>query len=345
MTDEFKPFTLPGILHKFTPTLHAFEFARPAGSPELKGTIACIGGLGDNLLGTPVSRALAGNRHLAEAGWNVIEIGLASAGRGWGVGSVATDAENIASLLHHLNTLSPRPTVLIGHSTGSNDLIQLFTRSPSLLNGSETTESLPLPIGLIFLGAVSDREWAAGTIPADAFNAGLEECKKMVAEGKGEEIVQHGKLPLQYMGMTDVLPVKAKRWLSLTAKLSENKEGEDFFSSDASPADEDSVWGELAKQYGGPGRGVHVISAGEDEFYHGKIGRAALVERWKEAWVRGGGRREDWAETVVAGADHCFTGHGERETLVEVMKGWVLGLAADMETEEVRERENVRPIQ
>lgn len=61
------------------------------------------------------------------ANWSLVQLITSSSYSGFGLGSLKRDADEIATALRYLRTeLNKERIVLIGHSTGTQDVVQLF---------------------------------------------------------------------------------------------------------------------------------------------------------------------------------------------------------------------------
>ncbi|KAK7202788.1 hypothetical protein BZA70DRAFT_285028 [Myxozyma melibiosi] len=264
-----------GVLHQYTPRLVAFEY----GTATHDNVLLFVGGLGDGLETVPYVPLLADK--LAPMGWSVAQVLISSSYRGWGTGTLARDADEIAQAVDYFRRRKPAGSkiALMGHSTGCQDTMQLLVRRSS---SSDSTS--PLLSGAILQAPVSDREAMHLLFPDQAAPL-LTYALAQQAAGNGAEI-----LPKRYSDLFFDTPITADRWISLA-----KKEGDDdFFSSDL----DDTV---LSSTFGAVSCPLLVLVSGADEFMPAEVSKPDLVGRWKR-FVK----PEYWAEKsgVVAGGRH-----------------------------------------
>eukprot|EP00884_Botryococcus_braunii_P007550 jgi/Botrbrau1/16797/Bobra.150_2s0026.1 len=154
------------------------RFAFKTGTYSRK--LVLIGGLTDGFFFAPYWTML--NYHLKQNGWAMVQPLLSSSHTGWGISSLEQDASEIRLLLEYLLADGEtKEVVLMGHSTGCQDVIRLCRR---LLEGG--METVPLV-------------------------SALAEAEKMIREGRGDDIL------LRYHAF-DGAPVTATRFHSLVAR-------------------------------------------------------------------------------------------------------------------------------
>ncbi len=113
--------------------LCAFEsISNHIGDLEEIFTIVNIGGMGDGLLALPWTNALVNKcssyelKHKSKV--TVVQPLLSSSNGQWGVHSLSEDSEELSSLFIKLQSICPRKIILIGHSTGCQNILN-FTQS------------------------------------------------------------------------------------------------------------------------------------------------------------------------------------------------------------------------
>jgi pimeloyl-ACP methyl ester carboxylesterase len=301
----------PGIAHKYTPKLIAFEHTpTPAAPTTATNTLLWIGGLGDGLLTVPYPANIAA---ALPPPWSLAEVLLSSSYRGWGTSSLARDAAQLAACVSYFRTLRPHGRIVVmGHSTGCQDIMAYLT-------GGDAHSRPPID-GAILQGGVSDREAWAFLLDSDADKAAcqrvVDTATAMVASGREREIVpREGNILQKELGA----PMSAYRTVSLLARGGDD----DFFSTDL----DDDV---LARTFGAIPASTPVcfLLGSLDPYVAPQTDRPALLARWTEAVRRGGGVVDDVHGGVVEGAHHNLDGDDEAVVadLVERVCGFVGGL-------------------
>lgn len=126
--------THPGTVHRislpsdeeFAPLVVAFEHGQPSHDP-VQNTLIFLGGLFDGLLTVPYVPPVVKSLPLS---WSLVEPILKSAYKQFGIASLGEDIAEIATLVEHFRSLRPGKIVLLGHSTGSQQIIH-YLLSPS----------------------------------------------------------------------------------------------------------------------------------------------------------------------------------------------------------------------
>ncbi|KAH3671490.1 hypothetical protein OGAPHI_000192 [Ogataea philodendri] len=251
-----------GFVHEYAARLTAFEFLNSG--PQSKKVVLFIGGLTDGLMNVPYLPDLAAG--LDKIGWTLVQIHFSSSYLGWGTGSLKRDAEEIGQLVEYLRSErggSREKIVLMGHSTGCQDIIQYFSKyAPE--------ESSKHVEGGIIQASISDRE--AIYLELEKQGKGWKELEEMnqfaqtyVDEGRPLDV-----LPGRYSDLFLGAPLNAYRWLSLASKLGDD----DFFSSDLTPEDN-------AKTFGAVYRPICVLYSEADEYVPSFVDRRAIFNQWK----------------------------------------------------------------
>lgn len=115
-----------------------------------------IGGMTDGPFSLSYAEKLV--THFSNRGVRVIQPVLRSSFRQYGISSLAEDVEDLVSLLKFSCGVFARKFVLIGHSTGCQDIVRLEER---LLG-----EAMPFQIvGAVLQGPVSDRQYMESIYP------------------------------------------------------------------------------------------------------------------------------------------------------------------------------------
>ncbi|KAL8680676.1 MAG: hypothetical protein Q9186_003161 [Xanthomendoza sp. 1 TL-2023] len=257
----------PGVLHRYTNLLVAFEHTRNGTTPQ--NTLLFVGGLNEGLLTIPYSRDLAA---AIPPSYSLVEVLLSSAFSGWGHSSISQDVEELGQCVQYFQSLrSNGKIVLMGNSTGCQDVLGYLS-----FEGSR-----PKVEGGILQAPVSDREAIEMIYPQDEYEKYNETAKRWVKEGKGDHILPND-VSLSIMGAR----VTANRWLSLASPGPEHAGEDDMFSSDLEDGRFQSTFGMAGKR----GVALMILFSGNDAFVPKTVDKEALVSRMEKAFVDGGGR-------------------------------------------------------
>ncbi|GMH32541.1 hypothetical protein BSKO_00375 [Bryopsis sp. KO-2023] len=92
--------------------------------------VVYIGGMDEGLIGVPYIPSLASS--LDDQGWSLVQAQISSSYLGYGVGSLDRDAKELAMLAAHLKAeRGCQRIVIIGHSTGCQDVVRYVKRNLS----------------------------------------------------------------------------------------------------------------------------------------------------------------------------------------------------------------------
>ncbi|BEI83793.1 hypothetical protein CcaverHIS002_0403970 [Cutaneotrichosporon cavernicola] len=258
--------------------------------PHSDKAVIFIGGLYNGLGDVPYTHALADA--LAKAGWKLVQFHWTSAYEGFGTSSLTRDASELHALASHLRDHHTSTIVVMGHSTGSQDVIHLLTT----LGGVE---------GGIMQAPVSDREHFSVDPTTKAWTDMLPIATKMVDEGKGKEIIP-GFDKVGGMNMS------AYRLWSLMSSSGDD----DYFSSDL-PDTADGVHKHpLDGSFGALNVPALALFSEKDEYGHVPDVEAHLA-RWREAAK---GRLET---RIVRGANHAVEDAAHWPDLCAATVGWL----------------------
>jgi hypothetical protein len=243
-----------------------------------------VAGLGNALLEPPYIAQLA--RDLPR--WRVVQLLLRTAGPGWGTGSLAGDAADLAVATAHYRPDAAR-IVLLGHSTGCQSI------ATYLRDGGDGGDGVD---GYVLQAGVSDREYLEHAVPRDVLAETCRRAGALVAAGDGQETMRRSDT-----AVLGPAPCSAARWLSLASPGHDGPD--DLFSSDLDDAAVRTTWAALARA--APGL---VLLGARDEFMPPGVDKAALLARWT-TFVREAGGVLDPRSAVVEGATHDYSGCGE----------------------------------
>jgi len=175
-----------GQLVRFCPEHHhlvAF-ISHSADQRQCSNALVLIVGLGDGFLSLAYTEPLSLALHRAH--FSLVLVNLSSSWSQYGFRSLSSDARELGKLVAFLKTLGFGKIVLLGHSTGAQDVLYFLRYSESEVTG--------LVNGIILQGAVSDREGLCG----EEIGPMIDEAKELLAEGKGDAILSRrlGNVPI-----------------------------------------------------------------------------------------------------------------------------------------------------
>jgi len=277
--------------------LAAFEF----GSGEGHRAVVCIPGLTDGLLSLRYSPALA--EAVRSVGWRVVQPVLSSSYKGWGVGSLAEDVDEIDALLSFIQeNRCITEVVLLGHSTGCQDVV-------AYLRTGKRASSVR---AAVLQAACSDREALVAT-DADLGEVTSYQAKaaQMLASGNGLEVMPRAASLL--FGVPH--PVTAYRFHSLVGRMTDD----DMFSSDLT--DE-----ELVERLGHVVVPTLIALSADDEYVPQSVNVPAHATRMARSMASGVMCR---AETVVLSTGgHAASSVAGTTELVAAIVGFLQQLDA-----------------
>jgi hypothetical protein len=284
-----KPCIMPRTPGAFAGTLHryskytAFEHARQNASTA-KHTLIWMGGLGDGLLTVDYPAALA--RSLP-SDWSVVEATTGATLNGWGTTSLAKDATQLSECASYFRGVRPPggKIVLMGHSTGCQDVMEYVTAS-----GCEKRRHLD---GAILQASVSDREAVLETTPKEQYDCIVVEARKLADSGRSEDV-----LPFEIAKpMFGSVPTSAYRALSL---ISPDMDGDDdYFSSDLPDEKLAKTFGKFPRQ-----TPLMFLFSGKDEHVSKNVDVPNMLQRWIKFVRDGGGIVDEVNGGIVNGATH-----------------------------------------
>ena len=283
--------THPGVLHRLSPPLVAFEHRRSSHAQfQASNTLIFLGGLFDGLLTVPyVSQIVSA----LPSSWALMEPILSSSYRQFGIASLGDDISEIAQLVEYVHTLHPRgKVVLLGHSTGSQQAMH-YSIHPGLR---------PEIHGVVFQASISDREALTTFVSSDEYQSTCEVAQSYIADGRGEDI-----LPFKLTTSSfQTAPVSARRWISLASPAPDHKGEDDYFSSDL---DDERLWSTFGR-LGKTSKRISFLYSGNDQYVSSTIDKAKLVDKWHKHVRRGKGMIDE-SSGVVQGASHTLKEGGE----------------------------------
>ncbi|OAG41916.1 hypothetical protein AYO21_03919 [Fonsecaea monophora] len=337
------------IIHTYHPkrTLLLLEYRntsnktspQPLASPP--NVLLFVGGLYDNFRTPRYVDDLAAlfPRDVADQTWRVMQVQLSSNGRSWGLFDLDRDVEEIAAAITYIRdtiTESPStPVVLMGHSTGCQDLMHYLV-SPV------ATSSSPRPTisGAILQAPVSDREAILHATSESA--AAKEDYDSMLQIASSTPKEKH-KTAVLPMDLTTPIfgsaAVTISRFLSLASPTSpENPGMDDYYSSDLSDQRLRETFGRIgavghfqpSSQVGK--KSLLVLQGADDKSIPPTVNKAHLLSRWKVALESSAEATLSPHSAIIPHAVHDISGstNETRRARLVVMRGAVLKYLQDM---------------
>jgi hypothetical protein len=315
-----------------------------------------VGGLGDGMATTSYMSALV--YALQPTQWSLFTLNLTSSYQAWGLGHLDRDTTEIAQCIEYINEYKQAKfggggkVVLMGHSTGSQDVLHYLYRSnphTSLSSFDKDLQHMKRPAidGAIMQAPVSDREaihWVlekgiGGRAPSDC-RAAYEKLIVIAQEEARNNRACDTLLPLDIttqLGYPASHPVSCRRFLSLVSPDSPNTPQEDdLFSSDISDEQLDKTFGMIHERallrYK-----LLVMPSGADQAVPDWIDKPELLARWQKATDRNG-LSQIW-DTENSGpipnASHALSNDDQtepRQYLVEKVQSYLSGLEKALTT-------------
>ncbi|KIX09351.1 uncharacterized protein Z518_00430 [Rhinocladiella mackenziei CBS 650.93] len=218
--------------------------------------------------------------------WRVMHVQMSSAGKQFGLCDLDRDVEEISAAITYIRehvTCSPAtPVVLMGHSTGCQDVLHYLCSHPPAPR--------PIIAGGILQAPVSDREAIIHDVNRNPSTQSAWKSAMSIISSTPKDKYATTILPLHVSTpLVGPAPVNITRFLSLTSPDSpENPAMDDYFSSDLTDARLVDTFGRIGSagrvQPSNPSKAaVLIIPSGSDEHVAQSIDKAHLLARWKEA--------------------------------------------------------------
>jgi pimeloyl-ACP methyl ester carboxylesterase len=309
-----------------------------------------VGGLGDGIATTSYMSSLV--YALQPTQWSLFTLNLTSSYTAWGLGYLDRDTTEIAQCIEYINEYKQAKfggggkVVLMGHSTGSQDVLHYLYRSnphTSLSSFDQDLQHIKRPVidGAIMQAPVSDREAIHWVLEKGIGNKAAKDCRaaydkliKIAREAANNGHAGDVLLPLDItgqLGYPSTHPVSCRRFLSLVSPDSPNTPQEDdLFSSDISDEQLNRTFGMIHQQallrYK-----LLVMPSGADQAVPDWVDKPATLARWQKA-VDHDGQYQIWdAENSgpIPNASHALSNDDQaepRQYLVEKVQNYLNGL-------------------
>ena len=282
--------------------LTAFEHTPNPNLGTGQNLLIFIGGLFDGLQTVPYTDTIS---DALPQTWSLAQVHLTSSYTGWGTSTLQRDAVELAKCVSYFRTIKSGKIVLMGHSTGCQDVMEYLTGTGR--------ENRPTVDGGIIQAPASDREAIVMEMDPDHYLHSIAVATKMTEDGGADEI-----LPSVELNGFFPCPVSAKRWLSLASPYHDGDD--DYFSSDLTDERLIKSFGALPK-----GSPVCVLFSGADEYVPKTVDKEAQISRWASIAQRGEGRVDETNSGVIERATHNLGGDPD-EVVGDLVKR-VLGVS------------------
>ncbi|CCD24939.1 uncharacterized protein NDAI_0E01230 [Naumovozyma dairenensis CBS 421] len=274
-----------GTLHQYDSTHVAFEFT----PTDMKNVLIMIGGMTDGLATVPYVTKLP--QVMEPLGYSVINIQMSSSFKGFGISSLDKDIKEIKELVKYLKSEkggSREKIIIMGHSTGAQDVMHFLLHYPDLVDAG------------ILQGSCSDRESFDPSVDPKILKELNQFALNMVKQGKGDEL-----LGSQFSKHIIDTPITAYRWCSLFTRGGDD----DYFSSDLDDETFKGTFGKIRKPF-------LVAYSGKDQFVPESVDKLALLKRWENVsdpkyWSKNTG--------IVEGASHFVEDHEPQLQLFQMI--------------------------
>ncbi|TXT04854.1 hypothetical protein VHUM_03937 [Vanrija humicola] len=253
--------------------------------------VVFIGGLSNGLGGVPYTPKLSGE--LAKIGWKLVQTHWSSAYENFGRSSLDVDVAELGALVTHLRKLGTRTIVVMGHSTGSQDVLRYLTHRADADGG-------------IMQAPVSDREHFILQPETKPWFDQLPLAEKLLAEGKGDTV-------LDYAFDAHGLRLTAYRAFSLLSP----KGDDDYFSSDIPDTDGSGAYAHpLDESFGRLSAPALALYSEKDEYAH-----VPDIDAHIARWVKAAHGKLD--THVVKGANHAVEDPAHQVDLAAAVVAWL----------------------
>ncbi|KAI4596627.1 hypothetical protein KJ359_005383 [Pestalotiopsis sp. 9143b] len=288
----------------FTTTVHPFKSPTPhacayeSGLSSAKNALVFIGGLSDGPHTVPYPRAIAkALEGRADVNFSVFEFRLKSSFSGFGFARLADDVADISALVKYLRGIGKEKVVLIGHSTGCQDIMEY---------NSPVYSDIPDVDAFILQAPVADRGALEMVLGQQLLDESVRVAKELIDAGNGTAVV-----PIEETQNIFGI-VSARRWHALAAP-----DGEDnYFSADLTDEVAGSYWSRIKKP-------LLILFSGQDEYMPPSFDKDGLIQKWK-TYCRPGIASD--LSGCIPGADHRVETADSEKWLVETVVKFLDGL-------------------
>lgn len=239
-------------------------------------------------LARPRSGSLADARsldHRVQTHWS-------SAYENFGRSSIDVDVAELSALVSHLRKQGTRTVVVMGHSTGSQDVLHYLTHRTDADGG-------------IMQAPVSDREHFILQDDTKEWFEQLPLAEKLLAEGKGDTV-------LDYAFDSHGLRLTAYRTVSLLSP----KGDDDYFSSDIPDTADGVHVHPLDESFGKLSAPALALYSEKDEYSH-----VPDIDAHIARWVKASHGKLD--THVVKGANHAVEDPAHQVDLAAAVVAWL----------------------
>jgi alpha-beta hydrolase superfamily lysophospholipase len=279
----------PGTLHFIPPNLCAFEPTKPLVKSLNINTLLWIGGMFDTLLSVSYPPKLA--EYLGPT-WSVVTASLFSVGMGWGVSTIARDADEMAKIVAYLRERRPGGKIVImGHSTGCQDCMEYLV--------GKNADKRPTVDGVILQAPVSDREALGNILPEAHLHEANQLALKWCREKHDRDVLPN-RLTKPAFGR---IGITARRWVDIASPAPNYDGADDYFSSDHPEERLKGTFGKLPSDVP-----LLVLYSGNDDGVPKDVDKRRLTQKWMHITEANGGVVDGINGGVIEGASHNLNG-------------------------------------
>lgn len=265
--------------------------------------------------------------------------------------SLGKDVEEIAKCVEYVRRYkagaaqsgTPGKVVLMGHSTGSQDVLHyIYAPNPlpqnPLFDAGLDHVSRPAIDGGILQSPVSDREallsslksGEAGNSPEkmqEVYTQAVDLAKKQTYTDDKQDVVMPISMTAK-LGFPGDTALSCRRFLSLASPDSpQDPLEDDLFSSDLDDQRLLQTFGTIASR-GLLKQTLLVVPGGSDESVPAEVDKIELLRRWENAAKFGAGGKKVWDDhsRLIPGATHSPSGDDQaepRRVLVSTVKSYL----------------------
>lgn len=278
-----------GVLHYIPPNLSAFEPTKPLVRSMNVNTLLWVGGMFDTFLSVNYPLMLAQS---LSPSWSLMTASLGSAGKSWGVSSIAQDAEEVAKIVAYIKQQRPGGKVVImGHSTGCQDCMEYLVGAKA--------DQRPTVEGVILQAPVSDREAMGHHLPQAFIQEANSLATQMCRDGKDKDCMPN-RLTKPLFGR---IAITARRWYDIASPGPNHDGADDYFSSDLPDQRLQRTFGKLPAS-----TPLLILYSGNDESAPATVDKDAMAARWVRFVEAGGGHVDRLNGSIVPQATHNLNG-------------------------------------
>ena len=259
----------------------------------------------DTLLSVTYPLKLA--EHLGPT-WSVVTASLFSVGMGWGVSTIARDADEMAKIVAYLKERRPGGKIVImGHSTGCQDCMEYLV--------GKNADQRPTVDGVILQAPVSDREALGNILPEAHLHEANQLALKWCREKHDKDVLPN-RLTKPAFGR---IGIAARRWVDIASPAPNHDGADDYFSSDHPDERLQGTFGKLPSS-----APLLILYSGNDDGAPKEVDKRRLTQKWMHITEANGSVVDGINGGVIEGASHNLNGQTtEVDDLLKRVSGYL----------------------